>query len=101
MKEVILKHSKKNIFDALHKIAENLDLDIENTDLVKGLVSLYSVGDFFSFGNKISVEIFALDTNKSLIKITSKSVAAIQVFDWGTNGELENNIIDELTKFLS
>lgn len=65
----------------------------------KGKLMLYSSGGFLSFGNKITVKV-STKNRMSTIKVSSSSVASIQIIDWGTNKDLERNLINEVKKIL-
>lgn len=99
MKQSTLHHSKKKVFDAVKAAAKNLDLEIEQSLAADGTLSLVSGGGLFSYGNNISVEIKS-EYSKTVLKVTSKSAAEIQLIDWGTNSNLESNLIEEVKNIL-
>jgi hypothetical protein len=100
MKQATIHHSKKKVFEAVKEAAAKLDLEIRDASSANGRLSLYSRGGLLSFGNKIDVEIKIADTTKSIVKVSSQSAAAIQVIDWGTNRDLEEEIIAEVKSIL-
>ena len=101
MKQSTLHHSKKKVFEAVKQAVASLDLEIENESSADGTLSLFSNGGFFSYGNKIDVQVKLSEPSKSVLKVSSQSAAAIQVIDWGTNSNLENSIINEVNNILS
>lgn len=93
MLEEKIQISSERLKEIVLDIASDLDWSIENDD---GSISLVCEGDFFSFGNKIEVEIVPAKSENSQIKVKSKSQFAIQLFDWGKNRELEEKILKEI-----
>lgn len=100
MKTLTLRHSKQKIFEAVKKAGSKLDLEIESSDVAKGKLLLYSAGGLLSFGNKILVKI-SNKNGKSVIRVSSSSAALIQIVDWGTNGDLERELIYEVKEILN
>ena len=100
MKQSTLHHSKKQVFEAVKKAAASLDLEIKNHSSADGTISLYSNGGFFSYGNKIDVQVKITEPSKSVLKVSSESAAAIQLIDWGTNSDLESSLINEVKTIL-
>jgi len=99
MKQSTFYTSKENVFDAILKAANSLELVINEKSMTDGIIKLEHVGSFLSFGNKIEVELlFAY--NKCVVKVSSRSAAALQIIDWGTNEQLESKIIESLKEIL-
>ena len=101
MKKISIPHSKKKIFEAVKKAAKKLGLEVRTSSVHDGKLLLNSDGGFFSFGNKIEILIKDSKSQKSVLHVDSKSAAAIQVIDWGTNTNFENEIIEEVVNILS
>lgn len=98
MKQATLNRTKNDVLNAVRKAANKLGINIESE--TNNALSLYYSGGLFSFGNKIDVRLKTIDTNKCIIHVASRSAAQIQVVDWGTNNELEENIISEVKYLL-
>lgn len=101
MKQSTLHHGKKKVFDAVKKAATSLNLEVRNESSADGTLLLFSSGGFFSYGNKIDVEVKLSEPSKSVLKVSSRSAAQIQVIDWGANSDLESSIINEVQTILS
>ncbi len=100
MKKSTLNYSKEKIFDAVRKAATSLNLEVKNHSLTDGEISLFFNGSFFSYGNKIDVQIKYSTPSKCILQVSSVSAAAIQIIDWGTNSDLENGLINEVKNIL-
>ena len=100
MKQSTLHYGKKKVFDAVKQAAVSLDLEIKNESTADGTISLFSNGGFFSYGNKIDVQVKLSEPTKSVLKVSSESSVAIQIIDWGTNSDLENKLIEEVKNIL-
>ena len=99
MKQSTFYKGKENIFNAILKVADNLELVVIEKSMESGIIRLEHVGSFLSFGNKIDVELL-LAYNKCVVKVSSRSSAALQIVDWGTNEQLESKIIASLKETL-
>ncbi len=100
MKKMTINYSGERVFDAVKKAAEKLGLEVKSNSISNGKISLYSDGGIFSFGNKIDISIKYADPKKTVLQVNSRSAAAIQIIDWGTNEDLEKNIINEVNNLL-
>lgn len=100
MKQLTLHFPYKKVFEAVKQASENLELEIKNASLSNKTLHLFSSGGFFSYGNKIEVEIINSEPSKSILKVSSQSAAVLQVIDWGTNANLEYELLDEVKKIL-
>lgn len=100
MKTSTFHASKKDVFDAVKKACGLLELSVTNQDLNSGRLKIKHEGSFLSFGNTIIVSIGRRET-KTILKVASRSSTLVQLIDWGTNRELEENIIREVKKILS
>lgn len=98
MKQVTIYYNKKQIFDSVIRAAKNLDLEVNHKSLPDGFIVLEHTGNLLSFGNKIDVKIKSADNIKHVVHVSSRSYAAIQIIDWGTNDKLESDIINEIKK---
>lgn len=100
MKSLTINASKHKVFEALQKASSNLDWEIESSDLSKGKLKLFHRGGILSFGNEISVKVTTRNS-RSVIRVSSKSAASIQVIDWGTNDRIEKDLVDEVKHILN
>lgn len=96
MLESTFKVGKKKIFDVILEIATDLDLEVTEKSLGKGLIKLEHPGSPLSFGNIIVINIMSKSTNTSAIRVSSRSAAVIQIIDWGTNARWETEIIESV-----
>lgn len=94
MVEEKIKVSPKKLREIVFQVASDLDWSIKNEN--NELISLIYEGDFFSFGNKIEIEIIPNGSRNSQLKVKSKSQFAIQLLDWGINRELEEKFMEEI-----
>ncbi|MCB0742924.1 MAG: hypothetical protein KDC67_03380 [Ignavibacteriae bacterium] len=99
MKSEIIKRHKKEIFNATLKAANSLGLDIANSSVKTGEIKLYFNGNIFSFGNKINVSIKGEEISEVIVSSVSSS--GMQLFDWGTNKKLENELLEEIQNILT
>lgn len=99
MKQKKYKYSKNKIFKVCEQALANFEAKIEVSDDKSGVIEAKKGSNLFSYGNKIVIEID--QNNKEFeVRIYSKSIG-IQIIDWGTNQENENEIfqiIDNLLK---
>jgi hypothetical protein len=100
MQTLNIKHSKRDTIKLIKQAALNIGLGIEKESFVSGRLDLIHNGSFFSFGNKIEVIVSTFDNSKCLIKINSRSSAMLQILDWGTNREIEEQLMMEIQKIV-
>ncbi len=98
MKQATFHTSKSQLVTAIKKAAKKFDLEIEENN--SNEIVLFHGGGLFSFGNKITVKIAQSGYDKIKVSISSKSVAQLQLIDWGTNDNLENDLMTELKNML-
>lgn len=101
MKQITFHHSKKDIFNAVLQLADNLELQVNNMSLAEGTILLEHIGNLLSYGNKIDVKIKSTQENKYIVYISSRSAAVVQLIDWGTNDRFEAKIIETLREILN
>jgi len=101
MQSLKIHNSKKETFELVKKAAKKIGLVLEDESISKGLLCLYSDGNFFSFGNKIDVMISTNMQSDCLINVSSRSSAKLQIIDWGTNDELEQLLIEEIQSLIT
>jgi len=100
MRQITFHCSGKQIFDAVIQAAKNLDLEVNEKSVADNYIALEHAGSLLSYGNKIDVKIKTSEGNKHIVPVSSRSTAAVQLIDWGTNERLESNIIDEIKDIL-
>lgn len=98
MKQATFHTSKSQLISAIKKAANELDLEIEENNSNE-IVLLHS-GGLLSFGSRITVKIAQSENDNIKVSISSKSAAQVQIIDWGTNDNLENDLMTELKNML-
>jgi isopentenyl phosphate kinase len=98
MKQATFHTSKSQLITAIKKAAKELDLEIEENNTNETV--LFHGGGILSFGNRITVKIVQNGIDKIKVSISSKSAAQVQIIDWGTNDNLENDLMTELKNML-
>lgn len=98
MKQATFHTSKNQLITAIKKAANELELDIEENN--PNEIILFHGGGLLSFGNRITVKIAQSGNDKIKVSISSKSAAQVQIIDWGTNDNLENDLMTELKNML-
>ena len=81
------------------KTLNDFECDIISTDLLSGIINAKKGGGLLSFGHEIMVTIQTNDNKKLKISVSSNSVG-VQIIDWGTNTENENDLIELITNSL-
>lgn len=87
--------SAKRVFNTLIEVCETLDLNIEDQEEFHLEVS--SGMGILSFGNVVSISVDTVGKRSCVVEVSSKSSAPIQLIDWGTNSDLEEQILSELS----
>lgn len=93
MKSKNFNTTKKNAFEVCKKTLTEFECEILDSDFSLGTIESKRVGGLLSFGHNISVVVKTCDKGKIEISVSSKSVG-IQIIDWGTNLENENELIE-------
>jgi ribosomal protein S1 len=101
MQQCTLHHNKKSIFDATVQAANSLDLVVNRNSFADGHIELEHPGSLLSYGNIIEIKIKSADNNKHIVFVSSRSMAQIQLIDWGTNDRLESSITETIKEILS
>ena len=78
-----------------------MNLEVTDESVPEGRVALRRKGDLLSYGNRIDVNIKSIEPNKSTVRVSSRSSASIQLFDWGTNEKLESGLLEIMKEILS
>lgn len=77
---------------------KNLEISVDEINSKEGIIKASHPGNILSWGNHIEIKI-TKEENK-IIKLTILSSSEAQLISWGTNTEIENNIINEVTKII-
>ncbi len=94
MKQATFHTSKSQLITAIKKAAKELDLEIEENNTNETV--LFHGGGILS----LTVKIVQNGIDKIKVSISSKSAAQVQIIDWGTNDNLENDLMTELKNML-
>lgn len=78
---------------------ENTDFKIVSINLKDGIINVKKNGGFFSYGHNVLIHLDKIGSEQIKISITSKSIG-IQIIDWGTNDENENEIMEKLLNII-
>jgi isopentenyl phosphate kinase len=98
MKQATFHTSKSQLITAIKKAAKELDLEIEENNTNE--IVLFHGGGILSFGNRIRIKFTQSGYDKIKVSISSKSAVQVQIIDWGTNDNLENDLMTELKNML-
>lgn len=97
MMEVILyKTNKQSIFHRCIEALKSINARDINKFLDEGYISAKLSGTFFAFGYDIKIAIESCAKNSYKVVVSSKCIG-IQIIDWGTNKEIEENLIKKIT----
>jgi len=93
MKKENLNYTKGEVYNECKRVLSSLNCKILNSDFSSGQIEAKKSGNWFSYGNQINIEVRANGLEKAELYISSDSVW-VQIFDWGTNDEIENKIVE-------
>jgi hypothetical protein len=99
MKSKSFSTTKKTAFEVCKRTLYDLDCDIISTDLSSGTIEAKKGGGLLSYGHKIRIVVKTIETGKIKISVSSNSVG-VQIIDWGTNSENEDELIELITNSL-
>jgi hypothetical protein len=88
-----------DIFNAVIYAAKEMDLEIKSK--TECTFVLKKSGSLLSYGNIITIQLKPAVGNRTSISISSQSSAAIQLIDWGTNSDLEEELMSLIKEKLS
>lgn len=97
MKTLTFKHSKEAVLKKVLTAASKLDLSVKHK--TPNVVNLRHDGGLLSFGNNITVKL-ASRGRLTKVVISSKSSSPLQVIDWSTNSNLEDDLKKTLRSLL-
>jgi len=87
------------VFEGCLFALEELECDVKSENFSSGKISASMSGGLLSYGHKLEITIKTTDNNRTKVSVTSSSVG-IQVIDWGTNSDNEDEFMTELTHAL-
>ncbi len=91
--------SQKAIYNSCKKALDKLGYKIISDNVRQGTIKAKKKSSFFSFGNNISINVSPKNDNEIELLIKSESIG-IQIIDWGTNSEIENDLIQLVSSYL-
>lgn len=99
MKSKNFNVTKNRAFEVCKKTLKDFECAIISTDFSSGTINAKKGGGLLSFGHEITVN-FRNDNKENLkISVSSNSVG-VQIIDWGTNTENENELIELISNSL-
>ncbi|MCU0361473.1 MAG: hypothetical protein MUF75_12315 [Bacteroidia bacterium] len=99
MKSKILAESKKSVFDVCKKVLKDFDCELISSQYEAGTIQAKRGGGLLTYGHRITVKLEEIKNGKIKISVTSTTVG-IQLIDWGTNSDNENEILEEIANYL-
>jgi hypothetical protein len=96
MKSKSFNTTKKTAFEVCKKTLKNFECEILSSDFTSGTIEAKRGGGLLSYGHNITVAVRTSDNGKIKISVSSNSVG-VQIIDWGTNSENENELIELLS----
>lgn len=99
MRSKSLTVTKKTAFEICKKALKEFECEIVNSDFSEGIIEAKKKGNLFSFGHRIYVSIKIIDYDKVNLSVSSNSVG-IQLIDWGTNSENEDELMKTIANLL-
>lgn len=94
MRTKTLRISKKDAVNGIKSVANILELELIEQKSDSFVFS--KKAGLLSYGNILTIKISTIEKSKQKISITSVSLSKIQLIDWGTNSDLEEEFIDLL-----
>jgi hypothetical protein len=100
MRSISSDKSTQQIIKSVKVALGNLGIRVIDMDPDNLVIEARRSGNFLSFGNTIYISLKKKRSGGIRIYIDSESSAPIQIIDWGTNEDIENEIINELEKYV-
>lgn len=92
MKSKSFNITKQTAFETCKKVLNESDCTIISTNFTTGEIEAKKGGNFLSYGHKLIITIKSINSSKIKISISSSSVG-VQIIDWGTNADNEDELI--------
>lgn len=99
MESKIFEKSKHEAFDICKKVLDEYDCYVNLSCFESGIIEAKKSGNLLTYGHKIKIMFDVVDYYKVKISVTSNLIG-IQIIDWGTNTDNENEIIKKITTFI-
>lgn len=99
MKSENFNTTKQTAFDTCKKVLIGSNCKIISSDFATGEIEAKKSGNFLSYGHKLRIAVETTDSGKTKISVSSSSVS-IQIIDWGTNSNNENELIELISNSL-
>ena len=100
MKSIYSDKNISGIIKTIETVLRKLNLEIISTDFNNLVIEAKKSGSFLSFGNTIFISIKKSKKSGVRVYVDSESSAPIQLIDWGTNEQIENEIIEHLKSLI-
>ncbi len=100
MKSKYFSTSKRRAFDACLTALRQLECPVKSADYSNGLIEAEKKGGLLSYGHAIEITVKATESARTKVSVTSSSVG-VQVIDWGTNSNNEDEIISAIVRALT
>lgn len=97
MKQEYLIATKNKTFETCKKVLNDLNYSIVYENYHLGEIQAEKGGAILTFGHKIIIEIKKYNEITTTIFVKSNTIG-IQIIDWGTNKENENELIELISK---
>lgn len=97
MKSKIFDTNKKIVFEVCKKALYDFECEIVSSDITSGTIKAKRGGGILSYGHNIIVSITTINNGIINVTVSSNSIG-IQILDWGTNSENENELIELISK---
>jgi hypothetical protein len=94
------KHSKKTLLIAAEKAIKKLNGEIVHVDHDKGIMDADIPGNLLTYGHEVRITVKPTPDKMNSVSVTSKSMG-IQIIDWGTNANTEEDIIKKINSLIS
>jgi len=99
MKSKNFNTTKQTAFDTCKKVLIGSNCNIISSDFATGKIEAKKSSSFLSYGHILSVAVETTVSGKTKISISSSSVG-IQIIDWGTNSNNEDELFELISNSL-
>lgn len=93
MKSKSFSTTKRDVFDACKEALDEFECDLISSNFQRGEIVAKKSGGILSYGHKINLAIKKNNTGKIKVSVSSTSVG-VQIVDWGTNTENEEELLE-------
>jgi hypothetical protein len=99
MKSKIFYVSKNAAFEACKSALFSSNCSIDSFNFLSGNIIASKSGGFLTYGHKIFFSIKEIRDTQVEINVTSNSIG-LQIIDWNTNSNLEDNLLQSVSNIL-